>query len=183
MLENLFILRKIKEGDINTFEKVFREYYIPLCYYSTSITGRKDIAEEIVQDLFYIIWRDRESLQVYSSLKSYLYGAVRNKSLQYHEHREVQARHEQVVISKKDDNHASAPDENLEYEELEKLIDKTLKSMPERRRKIFKMHRFDKKKYAEIAQFFSISIKTVEAEMTKALQSLRKEIEYYTNTL
>ena len=52
MLEDLLILRKIKEGDIKTFESVFRLYYSPLCLYAFSITGRKDIAEEIVQELF-----------------------------------------------------------------------------------------------------------------------------------
>ena len=54
MLEDLLILRKIKEGDIKTFESVFRLYYSPLCLYAFSITGRKDIAEEIVQELFYV---------------------------------------------------------------------------------------------------------------------------------
>lgn len=183
MLNNLFILKKIKEGDISTFEKIFREYYTPLCYYATSITGRIEIAEEITQDVFYIIWRDRESLQIYSSLKNYLYGAVRNRSLQYHEHLQVQERHEQTVLSKDNVSQQSTPDKLMEYKELEYLIDKTLENMPERRRKIFKMHRFEKRKYAEIARLFSISVKTVEAEMTKALQSLRKEIEYYTNAL
>lgn len=183
MPDNLFVLKKIKEGNIKTFEKVFREYYIPLCYYSTSITGRMDVAEEIIQDLFYKIWRDRESLRIYSSLKNYLYGAVRNKSLQYHEHKQVQEKHKQTVLTHENESSAYTPDKELEYKELETLVQRTLEKMPDRRRKIFRMHRFEKKKYAEIAHIFSISIKTVEAEMTKALQSLRKEIEYYTNTL
>lgn len=183
MLNDFFIVRKIKEGDLKVFEEIFRRYYSPLCLYATGITGRADIAEEIIQDLFYVLWRDRESLQIFTSLNGYLYGAVRNRSLQYCEHRQVQDRHKDKTISEKVEISDSTPEEQLEYKELEELINKTLGKMPERRLRIFRMQRFEGKKYAEIANILSISIKTVEAEMTKALQSLRKEIENYTQIL
>ena len=64
-------------------------------------------------------------------------------------------------------------------EELQKLINNTLEKLPERRMQIFKMHRTEGKKYAEIAVQLSLSVKTVEAEMTKTLRTLRKEIENY----
>ena len=72
---------------------------------------------------------------------------------------------------------------NDEYKELEALINRTLNKLPERRLRIFRMQRFEGKKYAEIASALSLSVKTVEAEMTKALQTLRKEIENYTQTV
>ena len=52
---DLFVLKKIKEGDIKAFESIFRLYYTPLCLYATSITGEQEVAEEIVQDLFYAV--------------------------------------------------------------------------------------------------------------------------------
>ena len=58
---DLFVLKKIKEGDIKAFESIFRLYYTPLCLYATSITGEQEVAEEIVQDLFYVFWKERES--------------------------------------------------------------------------------------------------------------------------
>jgi RNA polymerase sigma-70 factor (ECF subfamily) len=67
----------------------------------------------------------------------------------------------------------------LEYEELEMLIQHTLQRLPERRLRIFKMHRMEAKKYTEIATLLSISVKTVEAEMTKALRVLRAEVDNY----
>ena len=54
---DLFVLKKIKEGDIKAFESIFRLYYTPLCLYATSITGEQEVAEEIVQDLFYVFWK------------------------------------------------------------------------------------------------------------------------------
>ena len=99
MLNDLFILRKIKEGNVKAFESLFRQYYSSLYLYALSITGRKDISEEIVQELFYILWKERESIEIYRSLKSYLYRAVRNQSLQYHERTNIETRHREKVLS------------------------------------------------------------------------------------
>jgi RNA polymerase sigma-70 factor (ECF subfamily) len=181
MLGDLSVLKKIKKGDINTFEKIFHLYYSPLCLYAAGITGKMYIAEEIVQELFYVFWKEREKLQIFHSLKSYLYGAVRNRSLQYYEHQEVKNRHREMVLLKTNDINTSTPQDLLEYKELEDIINRTLDKLPERRLRIFRMHRFEGKKYAEIASELSLSVKTVEAEMTKALQILRKEIENYTH--
>lgn len=182
MLDELFILTKIKEGDIQSFEKIFRRYYTPLCWYAAGITGQMEVAEEIVEELFYVLWKDREQLHIYQSLKSYLYRAVRNQAIQYCEHLEVRERYREFVLAADTSQSDSNPQEQLEYEELQRLIRNALKKLPERRLRIFQMHRMEGKKYAEIAASLSISIKTVEAEMTKALRLLRKEVENYIQT-
>ena len=166
-MKDLLILTKIKNGDVKAFEEVFRLYYMPLCMYAAGITGRMDIAEEIVQELFYVFWKERERLQMFHTIKSYLYGAVRNQSLQYWEHQDVRNRYKEAVLSRPDkDGTRDDPQEQIEYKELEAL-------------RIFRMHRFEGKKYAEIASSLSLSVKTVEAEMTKALRTLRDELEKY----
>jgi RNA polymerase sigma-70 factor (ECF subfamily) len=182
MLNDLLVIGKIREGDVKAFENVFRSYYTPLRFYATGITGRMDIAEEIVQELFYVLWRDRKQLSIFRSLKSYLYGAVRNEALQYEQHKQVGERYIETVSKQEETDH-SDPHDILEYNELNRLISNTLDKMPERRRKIFNMNRFEKKKYAEIASQLSISVKTVEAEMSKALHSLQARIEQYTKAI
>ena len=179
MLNDLLILAKIREGDIKAFEDVFRRYYSPLCWYAMSITGSMEAAEEIVEELFYGFWKNRESLPIFRSMKSYLYAAVRNQSFQYCEHQEVRNRYRESVLSGEDQAQDASPQEQMEYSELKRLIDITLTGMPERRLRIFRMHRVEGKKYTEIASQLSLSVKTVEAEMTKALKTLRKEIENY----
>lgn len=179
MLNDLFILNKIKEGDVKAFEKVFRTYYSPLCLYAASITGEMEVAEEIVEELFYVFWREREKIQLFHSVKSYLYGAIRNQSLQYCEHLKVRERYREAMQSEPVHNSSSNPQEQIEYKELQALINKTLRKLPERRHRIFYLHRIEGKKYAEIASQLSLSIKTVEAEMTKALKVLREEIENF----
>ncbi len=183
MLNDLLILRKIKDGNIQAFESLFRQYYSSLNLYALSITNRKDISEEIVQELFYTLWKERESIQIYRSLKSYLYKAVRNQSLQYHERTNVENRHQEKVLNSKTELEDNTPQNEIEYKELEDVVNKTLKKLPERRLKIFKMHRMEGKKYKEIAELLSVSIKTVEAEMSKTYSQLRHEIEKYKQAL
>lgn len=183
MLNDLFVLAQLKEGNVKVFEALFRQHYSPLCLYAAGITGSVEAGEEIVEELFYVFWKDREKLQLFHSIKSYLYGAVRNEALQYCEHREVRNRHRDKVLAHPDATASSSdPQEQLEYEELQVLVARTLAKLPQRRLRIFQLHRMGGKKYAEIAALLSLSVKTVEAEMTKALKVLRKEIENYIQT-
>lgn len=179
MRNEILLFNRIRKGDIKAFEQVFRTYYTPLRMYAASLTGEMEAAEEIIQELFYVFWKEREQIHILHSLKSYLYGAVRNRSFQYLEHLDVRHRYQEVMKAKETEDDLT-PLEELEYNELLRLIDQAISQLPERRQRIFKMHRFEGMKYAEIAEILSLSVKTVEAEMTKALQTLRKEIEIYT---
>ena len=178
MLDELLILKKIKEGDIKAFEELFRRYYFPLCCNAAGITGQMAVAG-IVEELFYVLWKERERLQIFQSVKSYLYRATRNQSLQYCEHEEVRNRYREAVLNTSNPEQSTDPHQQMEYEELQKFINSTLEKLPVRRRQIFEMHRLEGRKYVEIATQLSLSVKTVEAEMTKALRTLREEVETY----
>lgn len=181
MLDDLLLLKKIKEGDIKAFEYIFRKYYSSLIFFATGITGRTDVAEEIIQDLFYVLWKEHENLNILRSLKGYLYGAVRNRALQYCERRKLDEKYRGTInVASVEITQTDAQDD-IEYKELEDVVKKTMEKMPERRRKIFNMHRFENLKYMEIAEILSLSVKTIEAEMGKALKTLRKEIDYHTS--
>ena len=135
-----------------------------------------ETAEEIVQNLFYILWKERENVQIFTSVNGYLYRSVKNKSLQYLEQEKVREAYrkmyaENAVIE------TSTPQEELEYKELEQQIEEALSLLPERRQKIFQMNRMEGKKYNEIAEELHISVKTVEAEISKVLRELRSKIQ------
>jgi RNA polymerase sigma-70 factor (ECF subfamily) len=177
MLNDLIEFQKIKEGDVKAFERIFRQYYTPLNLYAFSITGQKEAAEEIIQDTFYVLWKDRGKMQIHLSLHSYLYKTVKNHSLQYLEHLHVREQYCENMLKQTGSMAEPAPDELLEYKELENLLAQTLQKLPERCRQIFHMHRMKGIKYRDIAERLSISVKTVEAEMTKAYRTLRKEVD------
>jgi len=174
-MTDFILFTKVRDGDVSAYETLFRRYYEPLCMYSAKITDNLDIAEDIIQEIFYKIWKDRANLRIVLSVKSYLFGAVRNNSLQYIEHLKVRRQHQDYV---KTDNFqkSRSPQDILEYKELEQQIGFALEKLPKRRQEIFKMNRFEGKKYEEIAREMSLSVKTIEAEMSKALQVVRKSI-------
>ena len=176
-MNDIVLFTKVREGDIRAYETLFRRYYEFLCLYGSRITGNMDVAEEIVQELFYTLWKDRTSLRIVLSVKSYLYGAVRNHSLQYLEHLQVRKRYYQKMTDEMTEiSPHDSPQEILEYKELEQRLELALERLPKRRRDIFRMNRFEGKKYEQIAHEMSLSVKTIEAEMSKALRVLRKVI-------
>ena len=172
------IVKKIRQGDIQAFEKVFRNLYAPLCGYANKIISDKDKAEEIVQEVFYIIWKRKEKLTISVSLKSYLYKSVQNSCVQLSQHQLVKDRYKQYILNRKPNDQLS-PDKEFELGEINQAIDDTLNDLPERCKKIFQMNRFDGLKYREIAEQLSISQKTVEANISKALHHLRKNFKHY----
>jgi len=182
MLGDVLLLTKIRNGDMSAYKEVFDKYYAPLCMYASYIVHDWNDAEEVVQELFYVIWKNRSSLPLLHSLRGYLYGAVRNQSIQYVEHNNVVNRYCASEKRKRQDEDGSAdPQRQLELSELESLVKKTLKKLPDRCRQIFVMQRDENKKYKEIAAALQISVKTVEADISKTLKILREEIETYFN--
>lgn len=179
MLNDLLLLSRIKKGDVKAYEKLFRTYYEPLCYYADSFLNDMDNSEEIVQNLFYVFWKDRENIQILLSVKSYLYQAVQNRAFDYIKHLHIRSVYCEKVCNGEFDTSSVLPDEELEYKELEKTLAVLLKRLPDRQRKVFCMNRFKGQKYSEIADELSVSIKTVEADISKVLVFLRKELKYY----
>lgn len=161
------------EPDLKEFERVFRKYYEPLCRYAYSIVHDTDEAEEIVQEFFYTFWLNRNRISIRLSLKSYLYRSIRNRALRYLQHKNMESQyHSQDYVL----NHVESPEQVIQGSEMAGIIDKTLKGLPERTRQIFLLNRVNGLKYKEIADLLKISIKTVEADMGKALLELRLQL-------
>jgi len=179
MLDDLFLIKRIKDNDIEAFEKLFRLYYAPLCRYADSFINDMSASEEVVQDLFYVVWKERVQLSIGISVKSYLYRAVQNKAFHYLKHLQVKESFRETMSNNDLETDSITPESELEYKELEHQLLLTLERLPERQRRIFCMNRFDGKTYGEIAPELSISVKTVEADMTKVLTILRKELKHF----
>ncbi len=175
MIRDTDIIGRIRQGDVQQFESLFRSSYVSLVRYAKTLIKDQDTAEEIVQDLFFRIWRDREKLKIESSLNGYLFRSVHNRCLHYIEHTRVVVMHAEEMSMSLPESPES-PADILNYKELQAKIASILEKLPERCGKIFYMNRFEGLKYNEIAEKLSVSVKTVEANMGKALKEFRKEL-------
>ncbi len=170
-----FEVENIKKGNVVLYEQLFKHYYEHLVYFSYRYVKDEQIAEDVVHDVFVNIWNNRNKLDFTLNFKSYLYSAVKNQSLKYIQRNKNfnDVDIEVIIVQKKD-----LPDNIAINNELEKAISKAISELPEKRREIFCMHRFDNLTYSEIALTLDISVKTVETQMSRALKYLRQQLKY-----
>lgn len=166
--------REIAEGSTESFEKLFNFYCQLLINFSRRYVLDKQAAENIVQDIFVKVWTNRASLDPDKSIKSYLYTSVKNESLKYLRHLDVERRSADKLVSS--DSLGNNPENQLDHSELENKINDAIAGLPEKCREIFSMNRFDNLKYTEIAEILNISVKTVETQMGRALKKLREAL-------
>src|SRR5512133_2109370 len=125
------IAGRIRKGDKTEFESLFRSSYVSLVRYARTLIKDQDTAEEIVQDLFVILWQEKEKIKIESSLNGYLFRAVHNKCLHYIEHAKVVYRHASEA-SERPSEKPENPAEILQYTELQSRISEILKKLPVR---------------------------------------------------
>jgi RNA polymerase sigma-70 factor, ECF subfamily len=164
---------RIAAGDQGAFEALFREHYRALCAFARQYMKDAEKAEDLVQDLFFRLWQDRAKIQVTMSVKAYLFASVRNRCLNAVA---VQSR----VRSLNDEEDEAVFEEDVSEEERTHRLARVhaaIEALPEERRKVFKLSRYEGLKYQEIADRLGISVKTVENQMGKALKTLREELQ------
>lgn len=171
---NLPIRRTQESHDSVAFEQLFKQFYKPLCSFCVRLVLVSEVAEEIVSDLFFSIWKNRSRFAI-KNPRAYLYSAVRNRCLDY-------LRTKKIVFCTLE-SAAHLPSENhtlheaLEHQELESRVHVGIRRLPRRCKMVYELSR-DGMKYKDIAVALNISIKTVETQLSKALRELRKVREF-----
>lgn len=180
-----YISQKLKEGDHETYIFLFRKYYVSLCSYARRYVGRKDVAEEIVSETFFNIWHNRAVLVIHTSVKSYLFQAVCNNSLNYLRRLKKEERLEDFFRDTSEENigFANMPDEissdSLILKDLSAAIEQAVNLLPPKQQTVFRLKRYEGKKLNEIAKMMNLSVKTVEMHLSKAMLALRKSLKEY----
>ncbi len=180
MTNDAFIWNKLKIGDKQSFELVFKVYYPQLCLFANKFTQDFDLAREIVQELFIYLWENKHTLHDKKSVKSYFYVALRFNSIR--RVKDLNKKFVQIVDISKDDQGIDFFDE-IEYSELQDNIYSSIESMSPQCKRIFRMSRFGHMSYSKIANTLNISQKTVETHMTKALKIIQRSLDNYLSIL
>ena len=170
------------QTDEQVFEKLFVDWYGPLRAYACSVLRDESLAGEAVQAVFSRLWERREQVQVQTSLKAYLYGCVYHECLSWMRREKSRRAYRSGVVARLGNGVARSPEnasDRVEVGELEQQFQRALDELPEQCRAIFQLSRFSVLKYREIADQLGISVKTVEAQMGKALKLLRCKLADY----
>ncbi len=160
------------------FERLFREHFTGLCYFAQKYLGDLDSSKEIVHAIFIKIWESRYEFDWEKPAKSYLFTSVYNRSMNFIRDNKKFVDNESIHTS----DPLTEPGvfyDTMETSELEAKINKAIDKLPEKCREVFKLNRFEGKKYAEIAKHLNISVKTVETQMSKALKVLKEDLKDY----
>ena len=172
----------IRRGDKRCFRILYRRFYSGLCQFACQYTGRTDVAEEIVQDIFMKLWEGRKRYKIEGSIQSYLYGSVRNGSLNYLNH---------LVLERNFNNKTAAHiHRTISYiqisqedgstilidKEFEKYLAEALESLPAKCREIFLLNRKEGLSHSEIAYKLGLSKNTIQRQMSIAIEKLCKKL-------
>lgn len=182
-LTDFFFLR-FKNGDELAFEKVFKSNHSQIVGFCSQFIHDRDKAKSLAQEAFINLWLNREKIETLNGIKAFLFTYAKSSCLNYIRHRKIISKYEDIQLQSKEDQLnrevlESFDFNSLEFTELEDLIMKSINDLPDQCRRVFMLSRFEGKMNKEIGADLNISVKSVEANMTRALKSLRADLAEY----
>lgn len=169
------LIENLRKGDPIAFEEVFSKYSNKLYQFSLSYLKSEADAEEIVQDVFLKLWEKRKAIKTETSFQSYLFTITLNY-IKRHFNRKARAdkyKHELAGQFFSNDQVESS----ISYQDLLNKLDRLIDRLPEKRKRIFIERKQHEKPVKQIAEELGITPKTVENQLTRALNFLRSELQ------
>lgn len=179
MSSNEISIEQINKLDAAAFRLLYKSYYKGLVCYAMRLIELSEPAEDIVQELFSNIWAKKMAFQSLVSFKVYLYNSVRNASLDYLKHKNIEGSYLQKMLDAHPVYRTGEEDEEGFFsEEVYRQLFETIDALPERCREVFLMH-MEGKKNEEVATALHVSIETVKTQKKRAMSILRKKLGAY----
>lgn len=172
----------LRKGEKSAFEEIYSDFFGVLYHLAFQYLHDERISEEIVQDTFVKLWEIRETLNEQFKIHNFLYTITKNSCLNYLRNQKIALRHQENLQYLEMQFNYEALEKMgnyLEFEALREKIDQAIAALPADLRETFLLSRFDELSYKEIAFKQTISVKSVEARMSKALRILRHELKDY----
>lgn len=174
MTQDAKMVKDLRGGDIQAFNQLFEAYSSRLYAFGIKYLKSEADAEELVQDVFLKIWRNREKLQEDKCFQAYLFTIAYNQIKEYFQYKGVflnVAEEKQEAGSV--DNSTEA---GISYRSVLEHINALLQQLPEKKQKIFQLSRFEGKSAKEIAVQLGISSKTVDNQVSEVMGFLREQL-------
>ncbi len=171
---------RVRSGDQDAFRALYDRFADMMFAFALSSVKSRDEAEDVVQEIFLNVWKNRARWELSTSLKSYLMRAVFNKVATLKRHLRVELTAQETVFREADAlgdwAHRGAADEDLDGNELARALALALEGLSPRAQQAYRLVREQHMTYAEAAQVMGISVHTIELHVMKALKALRKQL-------
>ena len=168
-------------NDEDAFKKLFHHFYKPLCNFAASLIQQEDAAQDLIAELFISIWNTKSNLLAVKNIKTYLYTAAKNQSIRY-----LSRQHEEFNIDNIPFNAIpldyDCPESLIISQETISIIEMAIEELPIRCKLVFRLIKFDRLTYQETADILDISIKTVDAQLVKAIKRLHERLKKVSKT-
>lgn len=174
-MNDVLLIEGLAKRDKIVFDYVFNYYYSSLCAFCLQYVKDKTASEDLVQDFFVSLWMESHRLQIRTSLKSYLFAAVKNRCLDVQKHQKVAEKFKSYIISSAA-NQTNSTEQYYAESELRQIVQNSMEKLPPRCREIFEMSRVKGMSNQEISEKLNISKRTVELQISNSLKFLRKEL-------
>jgi RNA polymerase sigma-70 factor (ECF subfamily) len=168
------------------FEEIYLQYFPRLLRFAREYVLSQADAENIVQDVFLMLWQSREEVQIHISLTAFLFTMIKNRCIDHlrkqdcMEERNRQLQENYTIEIQMKLQSLEAFNQSIVSEaEIAKIISEAIDSLPAKCREIFWLNKMEGKKYKDIAEDLQISIKTVENQVGIALKKLRVKLKNY----
>lgn len=169
------VIIKLKNGEEEAFEVLFWKYNTHIYHFVYSLLYDKSLAEDLTQNVFLKIWEKHESIDLEQNFDSYLFTIARNLVYKETEKRLLSEGLTEMLEKQLSDGD-TLMEEKIDAESLREYIDSLIEELPPARREIFRLSRKEHLSYKEIALRLSISEKTVETQLNRALHFLRDKL-------
>lgn len=166
------------QGSEPAFTLLFNRYKHKLYSYLLSLTTSPQIAEDIIQDTFLKLWKDRAGLEAIDHLGAYLFTMTRNLAINALKRIARETAILATLQPQQNNLVATAPD-NLSLKEVEQLLHQTIQSLPPQQKLIYTLSREQGLKHEDIAHQLHLSSSTVRNHIVQALRTIRKKIELH----
>jgi len=168
-------MSELVSGNHDAFAFLYAKYHRQLYYFALRLSKNQHEAEELVQSVFVTVWETRNKLDINKSFSAYLFSIARNRFYDMLRNHVIEENYTDYLLHQ--DNHTSDElEKQIEDNEINGIIHKLLQQLPERRREIFMLHRFENKTYKQIAEKLQISENTVDTQIRNVLNFLRQEL-------
>ena len=178
------IIEALRCGDKRAYEALFMTHYKNMVLYAKKFVLDTEIARDIAQDVFFYLWEKRKSLNIDRSISSYLFRSVRNACINHLKRDSIKEDYvKQFLLSINGYEQATGKSldvhEMVVHKDLLQRIEMTIESLPDQCKNMFRMSRFRGLKNKEIAEIYSVSTRTVETQIYRALKVLKEDLSVY----